>query len=103
YPSTRPAVQQQHAQHLPHAADRLDDPSIDPYQVAEQFTYYPRWTGEHFSVLRDIVRAMCIDSAEELRPAWQRLNEQAAGGSGGGSALSFGPLPTVRLTDKAGR
>ena len=43
------------------------DPSINPYAIAEQFVYHPRWTASHFGVHRDLVRAMCIDSAAELQ------------------------------------
>jgi iron(III) transport system substrate-binding protein len=70
YPSTQPAIEAAHVEHKQWAVDDLTDPTIDPYQIAKQFTYYPRWTGEHFGVLRDLTRAMCMDSAEELRDAW---------------------------------
>jgi iron(III) transport system substrate-binding protein len=93
YPSTNTAVQAIHEAHNKNAADDLADPSIDPYQLASQFVYYRRWTASHFSVLRDIVRAMCLDSGEELRAAWQRTH---------GTAI-FDPLITVYLTDKTGQ
>lgn len=92
YPGTQPAIQAAHEQHLKHAADNLADPTIDPYQVAKGFVYYRRWTGDHFNVLRDIVRAMCMDSGDELKAAWRR--------TGGKPALS--PLVTVKLQDKDG-
>jgi len=71
----------------------LADASIDPYQLAQQFVYYRRWTGGHFSVMRDIVRAMCLDSGDELKAAWQRTNGKAV----------FDPLITVSLVDKNGK
>ena len=78
YPSPHPAFQTAHARHAAQATDNLTDPHINPYAVAQQFTYYPRWTTQHFSILRDLVRAMCIDSESELKSAWSALI--AAGG-----------------------
>ena len=78
YPSPLPAFQAAHARHAVHSTDDLTDPHINPYAVAQQFTYYPRWTTQHFSILRDLVRAMCIDSEAELKSAWDALI--AAGG-----------------------
>ncbi len=92
YPSTNPSINQSAIEHAKHAADDLMNPIIDPYQLAQGFTYYPRWTGEHFSVLRDIVRAMCMDSGEELKDAWQRTEGNA----------SFPEMPTVHLKNKTG-
>jgi ABC-type Fe3+ transport system substrate-binding protein len=70
YPSAEPAVQAVHAGHLRHAGEDLASPEIDPYRLAGGFVYRPRWTAGHFAVLRDIIRAMCIDSQEELQAAW---------------------------------
>lgn len=70
FPSTNAAIQARHEEHRRHASDNLADPRIDPYVVAANFTYQQRWTTRHFSVLRELVRAMCIDSAAELQRAW---------------------------------
>jgi hypothetical protein len=53
--------------------DPLGDPAINPYALARRFTYQPRWTGAHFSVQRDLIRAMCMDAGEELQAAWQAI------------------------------
>jgi len=92
YPSTQPAVQAAHVEHDKHSVDDLADPLIDPYAVSKQFVYYKRWTGEHFSVLRDIVRAMCMDSGDELKAAWRRSK----------GTSDFGGLPTVTLKNLKG-
>jgi ABC-type Fe3+ transport system substrate-binding protein len=55
------------------AADDLMDPTIHPYELAKTFTYRPRWTSRHFNVQRDLIRAMCLDSADELRAAWRAI------------------------------
>ena len=43
----------------------------NPYELAKSFTYRPEWTAGHFNVQRDLVRAMCLDSGDELRTAWK--------------------------------
>ena len=54
-------------------SDDLLDPTVDAYELAHAFTYEPRWTAAHFSFLRSFVRAMCMDSGEELRAAWRAI------------------------------
>ena len=78
FPSPIPEFQAAHELHRARATEDLADPQINPYAVAQAFRYYPRWTTRHFSVLRDLVRAMCIDSESELQEAWAALG--AAGG-----------------------
>ncbi|HRK30892.1 MAG TPA: extracellular solute-binding protein, partial [Tepidisphaeraceae bacterium] len=97
YPSPNPTLHARYEAHRPHAADDLGDPSVDPYELAKQFTYYRRWTGDHFSVMRDLVKAMCLDSGEELREAWKRV--MADPSPAGRAALSR--LPTVELFSAA--
>ena len=95
YPSTQPAIEAVHVEHKQWAVDDLTDPTIDPYQIAKQFTYYPRWTGQHFGVLRDLTRAMCMDSQQELRDAWTAAH---ANGSESPKVLAaIRQLPTVML------
>ncbi|MGI6496321.1 MAG: ABC transporter substrate-binding protein [Kiritimatiellia bacterium] len=60
------------------ASDPVAAPSVNPYVIAEDFVYEPRWTGRHFGILRDLVRAMCLDSGDELRSSWAAI--QKAGG-----------------------
>ena len=44
-----------------------------PYEVASEFIYDYDLTGRHFTPLRNIIRAMCIDSHEEMKAAWAAL------------------------------
>ena len=97
YPSPVPAIQAAFERHRRYAADDLGDPSIDPYQVAQHFTYYPRWTGRHFGVQREIIRAMALDSGEDLRAAWQSV---ARTGKPVAGARLMSELPTVALTGR---
>jgi iron(III) transport system substrate-binding protein len=82
YPSDQPAFQRAHEEHLRYATDDLADPHINPYAIAQTVHLpQPRWTGQHFGIQRDIVRAMCLDAAVELQ---DRLDRHliAAGGTG---------------------
>jgi hypothetical protein len=49
------------------------DASVMPYEVASEFIYDYDLTGRHFTPLRNIIRAMCIDSHEEMKAAWAAL------------------------------
>jgi len=73
YPSDDPAIQAVYASHRPYLADNFADPSVNPYAVAAAFTYEPRWTAAHYGMQRDLVRAMCLDSGDELRAAWRAI------------------------------
>lgn len=99
YPASNGTIGQSE-QHVRFAADDLTDPTIDPYQVAQQFTYYPRWTGSHFGIMREIVRAMCLDSGIELRDAWARAHRNGVDES---RLAKIHSLPTVKLHDKSGK
>lgn len=102
YPSTQPAAQAAHERHAKHATDDLAAADVDPYQVAGAFTYYPRWTGRHFGIQRDLIRAMCMDSGEELRDAWGAIHFGKPADAAERLAR-LGRMPTVRLYNKETR
>lgn len=99
YPSTNPAIQQKYEQHKEYAADPLGAVDVDPYQLSDKFVYHRRWTGGHFSVLREIVKAMCLDSGDELRAAWRTIHR--GGGEKEALLAELRKLPTVRLRNRA--
>ncbi len=103
YPSTNPAMQRVASDHATHAADALGDPRVDPYELAKHFTYYPRWTGSHFAVHRSIIRAMCMDSADELKAAWSAIRDHGGPTACPVAMGKLGQLPTVTLTNKDGQ
>ncbi|MEE9356649.1 MAG: ABC transporter substrate-binding protein [Methylococcaceae bacterium] len=74
YPSTNEMVNQKFVEHHPHLTDNLADPNVNPYQVGKKFTYYRRWTGHHFNIHRNLIKAMCLDAGEELKAAWEAIN-----------------------------
>jgi iron(III) transport system substrate-binding protein len=78
YPSSDPDFQANYERLAPHNADDLADPTVNPYHLAEEFTYRFRWTGQHFNIHRQLIRAMCMDSADELKAAWAAIRR--AGG-----------------------
>jgi spermidine/putrescine-binding protein len=73
YPSTDPVLQEAFEQHKPFLSDHLWQPDNDPYQLAQSFHYMPRWTSLHFGIQRDLIRAMCMDSGDELKSAWRAI------------------------------
>lgn len=73
YPAEDPLWQAAAAAHRPFTSDDLADPGIDPYRLAAAFEYQPRWSAAHFGIQRDLVRAMCLDSGDELRAAWRAI------------------------------
>lgn len=75
YPSDDAHMQAAHERHATHAVDALSDPSVNPYELAGQFMYHARWTGQHFNIHRDLITAMCLDAGEELRAAWLAIVE----------------------------
>jgi ABC-type Fe3+ transport system substrate-binding protein len=73
YPPDDPAAPSVCAAQQAYTADNLADPTVNPYALAAQFTYHARWTAAHFGLQRDLVRAMCLDSGDELRAAWKAI------------------------------
>lgn len=56
-------------ENLPH----MSDPDVNPYDLAERFTYRAEWTGSLFSPLRFVIKSSCIDPHEEQQLAWKAL------------------------------
>lgn len=48
-------------------------PELDPYALAETFTYRAAWTARLFGGFRLLIRVMCMDTGEELRAAWRAV------------------------------
>lgn len=78
YPSADPAVSAVEQARRAHLSDPLWQPDTDAYHLGAVFLYEPRWTSIHFGIQRDLIRAMCLDSGDELRRAWRAI--LAAGG-----------------------
>jgi len=95
YPSGGEEISAVAAAHLSRCVDDLADPAVNPYAQAGVFTYRPRWTARHFGVFRDLVKAMCIDSGEELRAAWRTVIE-----NGGPSGRPDAMLLIARMPDR---
>ncbi len=56
-------------ENLTHASD----PGILPYSAGKSLTYDPSLTGSSFIAIRLVIRAMCLDTHEELKAAWSAL------------------------------
>ena len=94
YPSADLRFQDQADAHAPNLTDPLHEQEVNPYRLAETFTYHARWTGAHFNIHRDLIRAMCLDSGEELRAAWKAILEH-----GGPDAQPDAVALVTRLPD----
>ncbi len=64
--------------YTPEHLRRMSDPDALPYAQATGFSYQSRWTGPLFGVIRVLVRAMCLDTHDELAAAWAAIHR--AGG-----------------------
>ncbi|MCX7006972.1 MAG: extracellular solute-binding protein [Kiritimatiellaeota bacterium] len=73
YPSEDPVLQQRFAEEHQYTAFDLGAPENNVFVLATNFTYEARWTGKHFGVHRDLIKAMCLDSGHELRAAWRAI------------------------------
>lgn len=73
YPSDNPEMQKSYERHKAHTTDDLGRPTLNMYLLAHEYVYHPRWTAGHFGILRDLIRAMCIDSGVELHAAWKSI------------------------------
>lgn len=59
--------------HAEHTSENLIDPDINPYEMAQRFEYRRGWTGRLFGLHRTLIRAMCLDSGDELRSTWGKI------------------------------
>jgi iron(III) transport system substrate-binding protein len=75
YPSENKWLNDQFETHRPYLTDNLADPSINPYETGKKFTYRQRWTGRHFNIQRNLIKAMCLDAGEELKAAWEAIQQ----------------------------
>lgn len=75
YPSTNEVYNARAAKHNADSSDDLSSKDVNPFELADNFIYRSRWTGVHFGIQRDLVRAMCLDSGDELRAAWKAIND----------------------------
>ncbi|MCL1920478.1 MAG: extracellular solute-binding protein [Kiritimatiellaeota bacterium] len=97
YPSADPvqhAIAEARREHL---SDPLLQPDVDAYRLAEAFRYEPRWTTAHFGIQRDLVRCMCMDSAEELTAAWAVILRNGGPGANPEAMRHLEALPDAPL------
>lgn len=72
YPLRRMPVRRDFYRQHEWAAVR-SDPLDSPYDAATPFVYHPTWTGSLFREIGFVTRAMCQDTHEELRSAWDAI------------------------------
>jgi len=76
------------------------DPEVQPYELSKDFVYRPEWTASIFSAQAFIIRAMCIDSHEELKHAWRAL---IAAGFPPKAMAKFSDVSHVNYAQASGR
>jgi iron(III) transport system substrate-binding protein len=76
------------------------DPEVRPYELAKEFEYRPGWTAGTFGAQAFIIRAMCIDSHDELKAAWRAL---IAAGFPPKAMEKFSDLRHVNYTAASGK
>ena len=94
YPSEEPGFQAGYEAHRAFTSRDLGADGIDAYRLAEAYEYRSRWTGAHFGMLRDLVRAMCLDSGVEQRAAWKAIAEAGGPEAVPEAYAAFSAFPT---------
>ena len=79
--------------HRPRLTDNLADPAINPYEVGKKFTYHRCWTGHHFNIHRNLIKAMCLDAGEELKAAWEAIQQHGGAEKNQAAMQAFSALP----------
>ena len=93
YPSDDSALQRSFLKHKPYLSDPLWQPDVDAYQLSQAFLYEGRWTARHFGIQRDLIKAMCLDSGDELRAAWRAILENGGPDANPEAMSAFEALP----------
>jgi ABC-type Fe3+ transport system substrate-binding protein len=57
------------------AKEYMSDPTVEPYGPENDFVYHSSWTGGLFRELAFVVRAMCLDTHDELARTWRVILE----------------------------
>jgi len=53
----------------------LNYPDYNPYHAAGTFVYRGAWTGRYFGLIRVLIKCIALDPMDELREAWQTIQE----------------------------
>jgi len=59
--------------YVPEILKDAADPELRPLEPGVAFVYQKKYTGDLFSAIRFLIRAMCIDPHVELKEAWHEL------------------------------
>ncbi len=61
--------------YTPERLPRMSDGGERPFEKAQAFHYEAGWTGPVFNAIRFLIRIMCVDTHDELRAAWEALDQ----------------------------
>ena len=60
----------------------------------------PRWTERHFNAHRELIRIMCVDAGDELKEAWQAINQHGGPAKQPAAMELLRRLPRVKLYNR---
>ncbi|MBI2440179.1 MAG: extracellular solute-binding protein [Lentisphaerae bacterium] len=79
----------------------MSDPDVAPYAQGQGLTYHATWTAPLFSLIRTLIRAMCIDTHAELTQAWEAINRGGSPETCPDAYAAFLALPPNAEYDQA--
>ncbi len=97
YPSDDEEFNKVFERNIPLMIDDLASPEVNPYSIAKDFIYHAEWTSYHFGIQRDLIRAMCLDSGDELKRAWKAIIENGGPEANPEAMALLKRLPTKPL------
>lgn len=71
YALSRPPIRKE--LYEPEYLEYRQNPNMNLYRDAADFTYHPKWTGHLFKELRFIIKAAFVDPHEDLVHAWKAI------------------------------
>ena len=78
----------------------MADPDVEPYEIAEAFSYNYKWTAHLFGPIRVLIRCMCIDPADELKAAWRAILDAGGPDACPQAVAALTALPSFQMEVK---
>lgn len=79
--------------YTPEHQQQMADAGKDPFEEARGFEYHGGWTGPYFGLIRNLIKAMALDAAPELRAAWEAIDKAGGPEAVPEAMAAFNELP----------
>jgi ABC-type Fe3+ transport system substrate-binding protein len=79
--------------YTPENLQHSSNPDLNPFDQAATFACHPEWTAKLFNAIRLLVKALAIDTGEELQTAWGAILAEGGTESCPEAADNFFALP----------